>query len=143
LLGLKGGEKVLEIGTGSGYQAIVLSLMGAKVFSVERFPELNRFALSMFEAMNTNGIEARIGDGSTGWPEHMPFDAILATAGAPSIPGSLVRQLKSGGRLVIPIGRKTDQQRMVRATKNNSGEMETEVFGDFRFVPLIGEQGWK
>lgn len=140
LLQLKSGMKVLEIGTGSGYQAAVLAEMGVRLHSVERKRSLY---LRAQETLNYLGYHALLhyGDGSLGWPLHAPYDRILVTAAAPEIPNSYLEQLKPGGMLVIPCGNK-DQQRMLRITKGTDGTLTTEDHGPFRFVPLIGEDGF-
>ena len=141
LLEVQENDKILEIGTGSGYQASILRLLNADVFSLEIVPELVQFSKSMFKQLNLK-INHKLSDGTMGWSEHAPFDKIIVTAGAPSIPSPLVDQLKIGGYLVIPIGKNQNTQKMVRITKTANG-FETEVFHDFSFVPLTGELGWK
>ncbi|MBL7812128.1 MAG: protein-L-isoaspartate(D-aspartate) O-methyltransferase [Bacteroidetes bacterium] len=141
LLQLSTGDKVLEIGTGSGYQAAVLSAMGVRVFSVEVLAPLLKEASGVLKKLD-NEIQLFHGDGSLGLPAHAPFDAILVTAGAPEVPKSLINQLKPGGRLVIPVGEKPDNQRMMRITRLAGNQTRTEVFGQFRFVPLRGKEGW-
>lgn len=140
LLLLKPGEKVLEIGTGSGYQCAVLCEMGAMVYSVERHDGLYQEAK---KCLTTLGYRPHLkcGDGTKGWSAYAPYDAILVTAGAPVIPDELIRQLAVGGRLVIPVG---DQalQVMKRVTRISEEEIHEESFRHFKFVPLIGEQGW-
>lgn len=140
LLELKKGEKVLEIGTGSGYQASVLCELGADVYSVERHDELYRRAQEM---LKTLGYRARLkcGDGTLGWQAYAPYDAIVVTAGAPVVPEDLIRQLAVGGRLVIPVGDQ-DKQLMLRITRIDIERYEEETFNNFKFVPLIGEKGW-
>ncbi|MEJ2201281.1 MAG: protein-L-isoaspartate(D-aspartate) O-methyltransferase [Desulfuromonadaceae bacterium] len=128
-LQLKGGEKVLEIGTGSGYQAAVLSKIAVKVYSVERIPALARRARKILDA------------GTFGWEEEAPFDGILVTAGAPSVPQTYVDQLAIGGRLVIPVG-SLGQQVLKRIVRTETGCSE-EILVDCRFVPLIGRHGWQ
>ncbi|MCC6817911.1 MAG: protein-L-isoaspartate(D-aspartate) O-methyltransferase [Bacteroidia bacterium] len=137
-------DKVLEIGTGSGYQAAVLSLCGADVYTIERHQELSENAAQTLRSIGLNDkIKLFVGDGTRGLSEYAPYDAILVTAGAPSVPKALVAQLKVGGRLVIPVGKSSEMQRMVRITKINDKEIQTEAFDDFSFVPLVGENGWK
>ncbi len=140
LLELKPGMKVLEIGTGSGYQAAVLAELGAEVYSIERKKNLFHKAEHV---LNTAGyrVELLYQDGSNGWPAHAPYDRILVTAGAPSLPQALLKQLKPGGMLVIPVGNQ-EIQRMVRVIKREDGSITEEDHGDFRFVPLIGNEGW-
>ncbi len=142
LLQLKAGDKVLEIGTGSGYQAAVLLLCGAKVFSIERHSELSQKAAKTLKLIHAGPIHLSVGDGTKGWAEHAPFDKIIVTAGAPSIPKMLFNQLAVGGQLIIPVGNE-QKQKMVRITKLPDLTPQSEVFDDFSFVPLIGENGWK
>lgn len=140
LLDLKPGEKILEVGTGSGYQCCVLAEIGARVFSIETHKVLHESAKKMISLM---GYKPRlfVGDGSLGLPAHAPFDKILVTAGAPSIPETYIDQLKTGGILVIPVGNDA-QQSMLKVIKTEKG-FESEDFGNFRFVPLVGKKGWK
>ncbi len=133
------GEKVLEIGTGSGYQAAILATLGAEVYSVERDRTLHLQAL---ERLKTYNVKLFWGDGTGGLPEHAPFDAILVTAGSPDIPAPLLQQLKPGGRLVVPVGDK-ELQSMTRIVRKPDGTFQQEEFGRFRFVPLIGKYGWE
>lgn len=136
-------DTVLEIGTGSGYAAAVLSRIVKKVYTVERHRLLANLAEERLAMLGYNNVTVLCGDGSLGWPEHSPFDAIVVTAGAPSVPQSLVRQLAIGGRLVIPAGANHYQQQLLRLTRTGEDETETENLGDVRFVPLIGKQGWR
>jgi len=140
-LDLKGKEKILEIGTGSGYQAAILSRLADKVFTVERVRELGRKAERLFEELKIYNILVRIADGTHGWPEEAPFDAMIVTAGAPDAPQPLLEQLKNGGRLVIPIGPMGDQV-LYRYIKERN-RIVKENFGRCRFVPLIGHYGWE
>lgn len=142
LLNIKPGDKILEIGTGSGYQAAVLSYCHANVYSIERHAPLSKQAAAVLKQIHATHIHLSVGDGTKGWPSNAPFNKIIVTAGAPSVPKSLFTQLAEGGHLVIPVGNDT-RQKMVRITKLAGGEMKTEVFEDFSFVPLIGENGWK
>ena len=141
LLKVRPGDKILEIGTGSGYQAAVLCEMGADLYSVERLEELYLKAGDMLKAL---GYKARLklGDGSTGWQAYAPYDGIVVTAGAPVVPGDLVKQLSVGGRLVVPVGDQ-EKQLMIRITRTSEETFEEEQFSHFKFVPLIGEKGWK
>jgi protein-L-isoaspartate(D-aspartate) O-methyltransferase len=135
------GEKVLEIGTGSGYQAAVLAACGLSVYSVERIPTLHLLSKERFHKYKLP-IQTKCGDGTQGWAEHSPFDKILVTAGAPKVPIDLFKQLKVGGKLVIPVGNSTTSQKMVCLTKTSSKEFTNQVFDNFSFVPLIGVNGW-
>ena len=138
LLEVKPGDKILEIGTGSGYQACVLAELGAKVFSIERQKKLferTKQLLTLFPYK----INLSYGDGYKGLPEEAPFDGILITAAAPEIPDPLLQQLKIGGYLVIPVG-KGDVQTMLRITKLMNGKLKKETFGKFRFVPLLKDK---
>jgi len=141
LLEVKEGHKVLEIGTGSGYQACILIEIGANLFTIEFIKKLYNKTRKFLPKIDYKP-HFKHGDGTRGWPSQAPFDRILVTAGAPDIPQKLIRQLKPGGVMVIPVG--TDkQQRMIRLVKNLNGEIETKAFDYFSFVPLIGEEGWK
>lgn len=142
LLQLRAGEKVLEIGTGSGYQAAVLLAMGADLYSVEIVKALLLEASKVLKNLDSN-VKLYHGDGSMGLESMAPFDGILVTAGAPEVPESLIKQLKTGGRLVIPVGDAKEVQKMIRVTKISPNQTKTEVFGDFRFVPLLGKEGWE
>ncbi|SMO51691.1 protein-L-isoaspartate(D-aspartate) O-methyltransferase [Fodinibius sediminis] len=141
LLEVKPGEKVLEIGTGSGYQAAVLCELGAQVYTVERHKKLYEKARETLHELGYS-IHAKLGDGTRGWSAYAPYDAIVVTAGAPVVPDDLVAQLNVNGRLVVPVGDE-NRQEMVRIIKIREGEFEEEHYSDFKFVPLIGEQGWK
>jgi protein-L-isoaspartate(D-aspartate) O-methyltransferase len=132
---------VLEIGTGSGYQASILSKLVRKVYTIERFKKLADGAKKVLKKLECGNIEVRVGDGSKGWPEKAPFNGIIATAAAPEIPQPLIDQLKVGGRLVIPVGSNLFQD-MVVITKTESG-LEKDVRPGFRFVPLVGEHGFR
>lgn len=135
LLKIKPGDKVLEIGTGSGYQASILFQMGAKVYSIERQAKLFNITNQFLPQIGMGGIRLLLGDGYLGSERFAPFDKILVTAGAPYIPGALVEQLKEGGILVIPVGDKV--QRMQRIIKHSTDDITTEDHGDFRFVPFL------
>ncbi len=130
-------DKVLEIGTGSGYQAAVLSLLAAAVFSIEIVPELAESAAARLKKMGYDNVTVRYGDGYKGWPEEAPFDAIIVTAAPPSIPKELIRQLKPGGRLVVPVG--TIFQDLVLVTKDADGKTRQERLIPVRFVPMVRE----
>lgn len=140
LLEIKKNCKVLEIGTGSGYQACVLAEMGAKVFSIERQRKLytkTKAFLSEFPYI----IKMFLGDGNKGLPTYGPFDRILVTAAAPEIPQQLIEQLKTGGMMVIPLSENGDSQTMLRITKLEDGSLKQESFGDFKFVPMLKNIG--
>ncbi len=141
-LGLAGGERVLEIGAGSGYAAAVLSRIAGEVYTVERIGQLAEKAAAVLSDLGYDNVHVRHGDGTKGWPEHAPYDAIVVAAGGPDIPVSLREQLKVGGRLVIPVGTDPRAQELVRVTRVSEGEYEREDIADVRFVPLIGEEGW-
>lgn len=138
---LKPGARVLEIGTGSGYGAAVLSRIAADVYTVERIGALASAARARLEQLGYATVHVREGDGSLGWPEHAPYDAILVTAAAPQTPGALLQQLVVGGRLVMPVGA-ADSQRLVRVTRTEGHEYESEDLENVAFVPLIGAEGW-
>lgn len=142
-LELEGTEKVLEIGTGSGYAAAVLSLCAERVFTVERIPSLAQLAKERLRRLGFSNVTVHLGDGTLGWPEHAPYDAIVVTAGAPGVPEELERQLAPGGRLVIPVGPTPHLQDLVRVRRGRAGELSRETLTAVRFVPLIGEQGWE
>ncbi len=141
LLDIKPGDKILEIGTGSGYQAIVLVEMGADVYTIEYQKTLYDRTKVFLPQM---GYKPHFfyGDGSKGLSRFAPYDKIIVTAGAPTVPDALVDQLKVGGYLVIPVGDQKTQQ-MLRVTKTGENKIRTEVFNDFKFVPLLGSDGWK
>ncbi len=141
LLEIKEGDKVLEIGTGSGYQASILYLCKAKVFSVERIDKLSKKAQVLLQKLDIK-VQFLIADGTKGWVENSPYDKIIVTAGAPNVSKDLTNQLKNGGMIVIPVGSSMGKQKMVRMTKLNENEFKTEVYEDFSFVPLLGEKGW-
>jgi protein-L-isoaspartate(D-aspartate) O-methyltransferase len=135
LLEVKKDHKILEIGTGSGYQTAVLCLMGAKVFSIERQNELFKQTSVLLPKLGIRPKHLSFGDGYKGLPNHAPFDSIIVTAGAPIIPQALMAQLKIGGRLVIPLGEKN--QIMTLLIRKNETQFEKHEFGDFKFVPLL------
>jgi protein-L-isoaspartate(D-aspartate) O-methyltransferase len=139
-LRLKKDGKVLEIGTGSGYQAAILKFMGMQVFSIERNENIYRQVQNLFDEKNIR-IHCKYGDGTIGWGEFAPFDGIIVTAGSPTIPENLKKQLAVGGRLVIPVGNKTTQTLKI-LQKINDDEFELEEIPNFAFVPLIGREGW-
>jgi protein-L-isoaspartate(D-aspartate) O-methyltransferase len=140
-LNLKGRERVLEIGTGSGYQAAVLSCLAGRVYSVERIRSLLERARKALDRIHCRNVLTRLFDGSYGWKEEGPFDAILVTAGAPAVPQVLIEQLKPGGLLVIPVGARKEQK-LLRLRRSAGGVMQ-EVLTDCHFVDLVGEHGWE
>ena len=137
LLGLKGSERVLEIGTGSGYQTAVLAKLAAQVYSIEIIPSLSQRAKALLEQLGLDNVRLRVGDGFFGWEEHGRYDAILVTASAPKIPEPLWEQLREGGRLIMPLGQDRQTQRLVRATKVD-GKQVIENISGVVFVPLTG-----
>lgn len=140
-LELEGWERVLEVGTGSGYQAAILAHLARDVYTVERHEELARRAGSVLHELGLHNVHQRLGDGSLGWPEEAPFQGILVTAASPSAPPALLDQLdEDGGRLVIPVG-DPDLQELVRITRDGASYTREPLMG-CRFVPLVGEQGW-
>jgi len=141
LLNVKPGDKVLEIGTGSGYQASVLAAIGAKVYSIERHAVLSEQAKYVIRHLGYHHIKLYVGDGTLGLPKQAPFDKILVTAAAPIVPEVLLNQLTIGGIMVIPVGDMETQQ-MIRLTRTGETTFSEEKFENFRFVPLIGEKGW-
>jgi protein-L-isoaspartate(D-aspartate) O-methyltransferase len=136
------GERVLEIGTGSGYGAAVLSKIAAEVYTMERIGALTESAKDRLAALGYDNVHVRSGDGTLGWPEHAPYDAIVVTAGGPSVPPALLAQLKPGGRLVMPLGSSQRLQRLVRLTRTGPETYAEDELEPVAFVPLIGEQGW-
>ena len=138
-LGLKEGDKILEIGTGSGYQAVVLAAMGAHVFTIERNPDLHATARKLVDRLGYR-IATKCGDGTVGWTEFSPFNGIMVTAGAPNIPQPLLKQLAEGGKIVIPVG-DLENQTLVVVTRHGDQFERREIEG-FNFVPLIGKMGW-
>ena len=139
---LEPADRVLVVGTGSGYAAAVMSLLVEKVFSIERHDRLAETARRRLKAGGYANVEIRTGDGTKGWPEAAPFDAILVAAGGPRIPEALKQQLDIGGRLIIPVGDKSVSQRLMRITRISGGKFDQEDLGGVMFVPLVGEQGW-
>lgn len=141
-LQLKGGEKVLEIGTGSGYAAAVLARIAKEVYTVERYGPLASKAAQTLTTQGCFNVHVLHGDGTLGWPEHAPFDGIVVAAGGPAVPESLKTQLRVGGRLIIPIGADRRLQELLRITRLSEYEYRTEELADVRFVPLVGKEGW-
>ena len=140
-LKLNQGDKVLEIGTGSGYQAAILFKMGMEVYSIERNVEIFYKTRKLLDEMGLR-INTKCGDGTLGWEEYAPYNGIIVTAGSPTIPGSLKKQLALGGRMVIPVGDKSSQ-RLKIVTKLEEEKFDVEDIPEFAFVPLIGREGWK
>jgi protein-L-isoaspartate(D-aspartate) O-methyltransferase len=138
LLEIKKGDKILEIGTGSGYQTAVLYLMGAKVYSVERQNELFKQTSALLPKLGIRPKHLSFGDGYKGLPNHAPFDSIIVTAGAPTIPKPLMAQLKIGGKLIIPVG--DENQIMIKLIRKNETQFEKYELGDFKFVPLLEDK---
>ncbi|HSP35143.1 MAG TPA: protein-L-isoaspartate(D-aspartate) O-methyltransferase, partial [Thermoanaerobaculia bacterium] len=141
LLELTGREKVLEIGTGTGYQAVVLSKLCAKVFSIERINELALQAAELIRQLRIYNATVKVFDGTYGWSDQAPFDRIIVAAAAPEVPQPLVDQLARTGRMVIPIG-SGNQQRLARVTRTGT-TVQIEDCGSAEFVPLVGRFGWK
>jgi protein-L-isoaspartate(D-aspartate) O-methyltransferase len=135
-------DRVLEIGTGSGFAAAILGRIAKEVYTIERHAELAERAAHRLRELGFHNVTVHQGDGTLGWPEHAPYDAIVVTAGGPQVPQALLDQLAVGGRLVIPVGEERNLQRLVRITRNAEG-LQHEELGDVRFVPLIGAQGWE
>lgn len=138
---LKSPDRVLEIGAGSGYAAAIIARVASHVFAIERQAILAEAARERLRALGSHNVEMKTGDGSRGWPERAPFDAIIVSAGAPRVPNALKDQLAEGGRLVIPIGT-ADEQRLLRLVRRGSRFRESDL-GAVRFVPLIGTGGWE
>ncbi|MBV9209782.1 MAG: protein-L-isoaspartate(D-aspartate) O-methyltransferase [Acidobacteria bacterium] len=141
LLELDERSRVLEIGAGSGYQTAVLSSLGAQVFAIERIAELARGSQALIRKLGIYNATIKCFDGTMGWNAHAPYDAILVAAGGPHVPEPLLAQLKTGGRLVLPVGEKRDAQMLVRVIKTDEG-FKHEEHGACAFVPLIGHYGW-
>lgn len=141
MLQLTGREKVLELGTGSGYQTAILAELADRVYTIERIRPLALRARKALDRLHYLNVNLKIGDGTDGWPEEAPFDGIIVTAGAPEVPVHLVEQLALGGRLVIPVGNEIDQT-LVRITKGQDGIVTREESVPCRFVKLIGKYGW-
>jgi protein-L-isoaspartate(D-aspartate) O-methyltransferase len=140
LLHLSGHEKVLEIGTGSGYQTAILALLARRVCSVERVPSLATRARALLESQGMTNVWVRVGDGTLGWPDEAPFDRILVTAGAPAVPAPLFDQLIEGGRMVMPVGDTSNQT--LTLVEKIDGAMRTSAHGDCTFVKFVGRYAW-
>jgi protein-L-isoaspartate(D-aspartate) O-methyltransferase len=141
LLALAPGAKVLEIGTGSGYQTAVLAMLCHHVFSLERIPELAASARERLGSLGVRNVSIRVFDGSYGWSDHAPYDGIVVAAAAPEVPEPLVAQLKAGGRLVVPVG-SASRQRLLVVRRLPSGRTRREDAGEVAFVPLVGRFGF-
>jgi protein-L-isoaspartate(D-aspartate) O-methyltransferase len=140
LLALEGGEKVLDVGTGSGYQTTVLAALARRVCSIERLPALAARARGIIEGLGITNVWIRVGNGALGWPDEAPFDRILVAAGGPTVPPPLFQQLAPGGRMVLPIGDVTNQT--LTLVENVDGQMKTTSYGDCSFVKLVGKYAW-
>ena len=141
-LEVKRGAKILDVGTGSGYQAAIFAELGAKVISIERQDFLARSAMERLRRLGYGDVEVIFGDGSCGWPSEAPFDGIVVAASGPTIPTPLLEQLKEGGHLVMPVARGAVEQELVRITSLGKGRYERRELGAVVFVPLIGKEGW-
>ena len=133
--------KVLEIGTGSGYHSAILAVMGYRVYTIERYSALSKKAMKIIKKLGISSVEFKVGDGSMGWKEESPFDGIVVTAGAPTVPENLIKQLNTGGRIVIPVGDRVSQ--CLKVVEKSEKIIEKRDVCGCTFVPLIGEQGWK
>ena len=140
LLELTGQEKVLEIGTGSGYQTAVLAELARRVCSIERLPRLAERARAALEGLGYDNIWVRVGNGTLGWPDQAPFDRIIVTAGGPVVPPPLVQQLADGGRMVLPVGSADNQ--VLTIVENVGGEIRQRTHGECKFVKLVGKYAW-
>ena len=140
LLNLQGHERVLEIGTGSGYQTVLLSHLAGQVFSVERIPQLLDRAREVIQQTQARNISLLLGDGTLGWRDYAPYDAILVSAAAPDVPKALAEQLGEGGRMLIPVGGRDEQ--VLYVITRRGPELQRRAIGPVRFVPLVGTQGW-
>jgi protein-L-isoaspartate(D-aspartate) O-methyltransferase len=141
LLELTGREKILEVGTGSGYQTAVLAELARRVCSIERLPRLAERARANLESLGYDNVWVRVGNGTLGWPDEAPFDRIIVTAGGPSIPPPLVQQLADGGRMVLPVGRADNQ--VLTVVDNVGGEIRQREHGECKFVKLVGKYAWE
>jgi protein-L-isoaspartate(D-aspartate) O-methyltransferase len=141
ILQLKGSERALEIGTGSGYQTVLLSHLVAQVFTIERIPALYTMARDAIARAGAKNVSMLLGDGTVGWREYAPYDAILVSAGGPSIPQPLVEQLAEGGRMLVPVGAMEEQT--LKLVTKRGGVIETKDVAPVRFVPLLGTHGWE
>ena len=139
---VKPGDRVLEVGAGSGYAAAVMAEIADTVHAIERHPSLGAHARERLARLGYDNVMLRVGDGTLGWPEAAPFDAILVAASAPTVPQALRQQLAIGGRLVIPVGRSEREQSLLKITRRGAEKFDEEDLGGVRFVPLVGQQGW-
>jgi protein-L-isoaspartate(D-aspartate) O-methyltransferase len=142
-LELKPADRVLEVGTGSGYAAALLSRIVSQVYTIERHGSLVEYARQRLEQLGYHNVCLRQGDGTLGWPEFAPYDGIIVAAGGPRIPATLRHQLALGGRLVMPVGRRRRSQQLIRLTRLNEDQFSRKELGPVAFVPLVGEEGWK
>jgi protein-L-isoaspartate(D-aspartate) O-methyltransferase len=142
-LNLSSEDHVLEIGTGSGYAAAVISRIVRQVTTIERHAELVAFARARLRKLGYNNVVALHGDGSQGWPAEAPYDAIIVAASGPDVPPSLCTQLAVGGRLVMPVGGRKQDQKLIRVLREPDGQFSRQTIGEVRFVPLIGAEGWR
>ncbi|SPJ31722.1 protein-L-isoaspartate(D-aspartate) O-methyltransferase [Candidatus Protochlamydia amoebophila] len=136
-------DKVLEIGTGSGYSAAILSQLASHVYSMERYPKLAELAKKRLQEFGYNNVTVSVGDGSLGWEEFAPYEVIIVTAGGPQIPPSLLKQLAISGRLVIPVGPSLESQQLMRVMREDADHYRYENLGSVQFVPLVGKEGWQ
>ena len=141
--GIRPGDRVLEIGAGSGYASAVMSRIAAEVYAIERLPSLSEQAQQRFDRLHYDNIHLRTGDGTKGWPEAAPFNAILVAASGPEVPSALKEQLAIGGRLIMPVSMRLWRQSLRKITRISETKYEDENLGAVAFVPLIGEHGWK
>jgi protein-L-isoaspartate(D-aspartate) O-methyltransferase len=142
-LQIKATDHVLEIGTGSGYAAAVVSRIAAQVYTVERLESLATYAQQQLEILGYDNVHVHHGDGTLGWAEHAPYDAIIVAAGGPTVPQALKEQLKIAGQMIIPVGSEQRAQRLIKVTRISDQEYEEQTLSHVRFVPLIGVQGWE
>lgn len=141
--GVEPGDKVLEVGTGSGYGAAVASRIADQVYTVERHVDLAEDAERVYEELGYDNIDIVVGDGTLGFPEEAPFDAIIATASGPEVPETFKEQVAIGGSIVMPVGSKMGGQRLTKLTKRQDGQFDEDDMGFVRFVPLIGQRAWE
>lgn len=135
-------DRALEVGAGSGYAAALMSRLTAEVYAIERIAELADASAQRLRRLDFSNVFVRQGDGSLGWPEHAPYNAILVSAGGPKVPPALLAQLAIGGRCVVPVGPDENSQELIKITRESDTDYRRSVIADVRFVPLIGEQGW-